>query len=91
MKLIIDITTNEYERINSIPSGNTDYQTTVRLYDAIKNGIPLDDIKAEIEECREDEEPHLIDYRYHRNEMLDLVLDIIDKHIQERKNDEANN
>ena len=37
-------------------------------------------IRAEIESCREDEEPHLCDYRYHRNEGLDMALDIIDKY-----------
>jgi hypothetical protein len=40
----------------------------------------LDKIRAEIESCREDEEPHLCDYRYHRNEGLDMALDIIDKY-----------
>lgn len=40
----------------------------------------LDKIRAEIEFCREDEEPHLCDYRYHRNEGLDKALDIIDKY-----------
>ena len=40
----------------------------------------LDKIRAEIESCREDEEPHLCDYRYHRNEGLDKALDIIDKY-----------
>ena len=40
----------------------------------------LDKIIAEIESCREDEEPHLVDYRYYRNEGLDMALDIIDKY-----------
>ena len=40
----------------------------------------LDKIRAEIESCREDEEPHLCDYRYHRNEGLDMALDIINKY-----------
>jgi hypothetical protein len=54
------------------------------VMDAIKNSTPLnevlDKIRAEIESCREDEEPHLCDYRYHRNEGLDMALDIIDKY-----------
>lgn len=40
----------------------------------------LGKIRAEIESCREDEVPHLCDYRYHRNEGLDMALDIIDKY-----------
>jgi len=40
----------------------------------------LDKIRAEIESCREDEEPHLCDYRYHRNEGLEMALDIINKY-----------
>lgn len=40
----------------------------------------LDKIRTEIESCREDEEPHLVDYRYYRNEGLDMALDIIDKY-----------
>ena len=47
-----------------------------------KNCI-LDKIRAEIESCREDVEPHLVDYRYYRNEGLDMALDIIDKHNSE--------
>jgi len=42
--------------------------------------IFIDKIRAEIESCREDEEPHLCDYRYHRNEGLDMALDIINKY-----------
>ena len=44
-----------------------------------KNKV-LDKIRAEIESCREDEEPHLCDYRYHRNEGLDMALNIIDNY-----------
>lgn len=44
----------------------------------------LEDIKAEIEQHREEEEPHLCDYRYHRNEGLDTALDVIDSYISEK-------
>ena len=59
-----------------------------RLYDiAYKSGYDeairmIDDIKTKIEEYKENEESHLIDYRYYRNETLDLVLDIIDSYIK---------
>ena len=44
-----------------------------------KNCI-LNKIRAEIESCLEDEEPHLCDYRYYINLGLDMALDIIDKY-----------
>ena len=40
----------------------------------------LDKIRSEIESCRLDGESHLVDYRYYRNEGLDIALDIIDKY-----------
>ena len=40
----------------------------------------LNKIRAEIESCLEDEEPHLCDYRYYINVGLDMALDIIDKY-----------
>jgi hypothetical protein len=43
-------------------------------------------IRAEIESCREDEEPHLCDYRYHRNEGLDMALEIINKYRESEEN-----
>lgn len=48
----------------------------------------LNKIRAEIESCREDEEPHLCDYRYHRNEGLDMALEIIDKYKAESEDKE---
>ena len=50
----------------------------------------LDKIIAEIESCREDVEPHLCDYKYHRNDGLDIALDIIDKYKAERSNYDTN-
>jgi len=61
----------------------------LELFDRLDKELPsvtptqepiLDEIRAEIESCREDEEPHLVDYRYCRNEGLDMALDIIDKY-----------
>lgn len=48
--------------------------------EALEQESVLDKIIAEIEACREDVEPHLVDYRYYRNEGLDMALDIIDKY-----------
>ncbi len=48
----------------------------------------IDKIRAEIESCRENEEPHLCDYRYHRNEGLDMALDIIDRYKAESEDKE---
>ena len=41
----------------------------------------LKKIRAEMEQCREQEDPHLCDYRKFRNEGLDMALEIIDKYI----------
>ena len=40
----------------------------------------LDKIINDLEALREPTEPHLVDYRYHRNDMLDMVLGVIDKY-----------
>lgn len=54
MKLIIDINDNEYIGIKEYPDNVTSYPVTIHLYDAVKNGIPLDDvldkIRTEIEQ-----------------------------------------
>ena len=79
MKYVIDIDEDYIKIINK--NGGSNYTENV-----IQNATPLEkvleDIKAEIEQYRE-EEPHLCDYRYHRNEGLDMALDIIDKPIKE--------
>ena len=36
--LLIVISNSDLERIKNMPKENTDYQTTLRLYDAIRNG-----------------------------------------------------
>lgn len=43
----------------------------------------LDRIISEIESCKEEEEPHLCDYQYHRNEGLEMAISIIEKYSQE--------
>lgn len=43
----------------------------------------LNKIRAEIEACREDEEPHLCDHRHYRNEGIDKALEVIDKYREE--------
>lgn len=45
----------------------------------------LDKISKEIKYCREDEEPHLCDYRYYINVGLDMALNIIDNYKTERE------
>ena len=40
----------------------------------------LDKITADLEALREETEPHLVDYRYHRNDMLDMVLSVIERY-----------
>ena len=40
----------------------------------------LDKIINDLESLREPTEPHLVDYRYHRNDMLDAVLSVIERY-----------
>ena len=47
MKLIVDINDNEYMRIKEYPNNVTSYPVTIHIYDAVRNGIPLNDIRAE--------------------------------------------
>lgn len=48
MKLIIDINDNEYEGIKKYPDNITSYPVTIHLYDAVRNGTPLDKHDEEI-------------------------------------------
>ena len=43
MKLIIEINETDYRQIRAFDEGVTAYQLTLRLYDAVSNGIPLKD------------------------------------------------
>lgn len=44
------------------------------------NRLVLDKIITDLESLREPTEPHLVDYRYHRNDMLDMVLGVIERY-----------
>ena len=47
MKIVIDIPEDDYEYIKLLHEGLTDYQTTLKLYRAVKNGKPLPNITDE--------------------------------------------
>ena len=49
MKITIEISDYDYERIKSYNYDVTDYQTTLRLYSAVKNGIVIDAQKESYE------------------------------------------
>lgn len=51
VKLVIEIEHNEYTGIKNFPDGTTSYPWTLHLYDAVRNGTPLDEymVKAEKE------------------------------------------
>lgn len=80
LKLIIDINENEYLGIKSFPISTTSYPWTLHLYEAVREGIPLDDIKAEIEEEKY-VGAQLSQFHKDCNYGLDLALEIINKHI----------
>jgi hypothetical protein len=43
MKVVIDIPDDDYEYIKLLHEGLTDYQTTLKLYRAVKNGKPFEE------------------------------------------------
>ena len=71
MKILIDIPEEEYECVQI--TGCLGNKTCVS--NAIYNGTPLDKIRAEIAEYKDDKIIHA-----ERNEMIDITLDIIDKY-----------
>lgn len=81
VKIIIDIDEYDYEWIKNayaIPN-----EINIKIAESIINSIPLDDIKAEIYQrsCR--------NYGSGFGHGLDVAIEIIDRHIGERSNDEA--
>ena len=84
MKIVIEINENEYTGIKSFPNANTSYPWTLHLYDAVRNGIPLDkvieDIKAEIQTLRNCSCSC-------SDGIIDDVEDIIDKHTSGKGNE----
>lgn len=69
MKLIIDIPEEAYEQI--VEAGDLDY---LEVITAIENGIPLDDVKAEIDKLYDRIRPYNIDV----SDGLNMALDILD-------------
>lgn len=54
MKLIIDIPNEKYNKIKEWEDNITDYQTTLTLYRAVRNGIPYEKVgEPFITECRD--------------------------------------
>lgn len=73
IKLIIEMPKWEYEQACKIADS---YFYAIQVK-AIQNGIPLDDVKAEITTYKDNKTIHA-----ERNEMIDIVLDIIDKYVR---------
>ena len=86
MKLIIDINDNEYIGIKEYPNNITSYPVTIHIYDAIRNGTPLEEelekIKTEIEELKK-EWDKFDDWR--KKDGLFYAYKIVEKHIEELK------
>ena len=77
MKLIIDISENLYKAtVNGLEA---DEIWDLRL--AVKNGTPLDDVKAEINKNIINEYTGQNEYEIALSDGLELALQIIDKHI----------
>ena len=83
MKLIIDIDDETYNDIKKGKIYSSFRDVPLESVNAIANGTPLDNLTADLEALREPTEPHLVDYRYHRNDMLDMVLGVIERYRNE--------
>ena len=83
MKLIIDIPEERFNWIKEL-KGVTDYRTTQSLYESVKNGIPLEDIKAEIENLMPTISFDVFGNKFPVYDQKE-VLQILDKHIKENK------
>ena len=89
MKLIVDINDNEYMRIKEYPNNITSYPVTIHIYDAVRNGIPLNDIRAEFINSYPTNymgEPELNGMTCHFS--LNKVLEIIDRICKAESEDE---
>lgn len=84
MQIVIDIPKEKYKTIcemyGTFPKEMKDWGL-----EAIKNGTPLNEIRAEIAKYKDDKIIHL-----ERNEMIDMVLEIIDKYKTEGENEDDN-
>ena len=89
MKLVIEISGDDYKYIKRLNAGYTDYITTLKLYNAVRNGTPLDDIRKEIE-SNLITHGQVIEGEYYPDDAeainygLRKALEIIDRHIRER-------
>ena len=80
MKLIIDIGDDTYKRV--ISDSKTYVLDEIFVENAIYNGTPLDDIKAEIETEKEKEKAEI---NYGKVYVYNKCLEIIDKHVGKEK------
>lgn len=83
MKLLIDTLEEDFKWINN-HLHTTDFQTTERLYESVRKGIPFDSVIEDIkEEIREKINEHVRYTDYGRREDgLFEALEIIDKHVE---------
>ena len=84
MKLIIDIDEKAYNGCVKLKNNDDMGILGFHLINATANGIPLEDIKAEIEEEKLDVDLDIGNETIYNNAIND-VLEILDKHIKENK------
>lgn len=80
VKLIIEIPKATYKDLKSGKIYSSLCEAPQGLVEGVRNGIPLDDVKAEIRELRDSWEK---DCYHDEAEALNIALKIIDKHISE--------
>lgn len=83
VKLVIEIPKEIYNHTQEYEIGGFNQENDTKLFMAIKNGIPLDDVKAEIEQTAKDYDK-FDDYRRIRGLWIALeILDNIGKESEE--------
>lgn len=73
MKIVIDIDEYDYKLIQG---NNCCGVLSYEIYNAIKNGIPLDKIRAEIEHVKDNPLFGMVS----KDTILEVILEIIDKY-----------
>jgi hypothetical protein len=82
MQIVIDIVDDDYNRINSYPDGTTFYPITARLYKAVKDGAPLNEV---LDKIRDEIEQKIPNVEYDIGNGLAIAISIIDKYRKEQE------
>lgn len=76
MQIVIEINDNEYMGIKEYPDNVTSYPVTIHLYDAVRDGIPLDHVfKTITDGIKEEADYSYADFDQYKADVLDAEAD----------------